>query len=165
MNLKRHKTQISIITGILLSALAGSGYISHSSIKPLQDSVSHLPNDYGIVSKGKEIYTQNCASCHGPTLEGEANWRQRDTDGYMPAPPHNQNGHTWHHSDDYLFSMTKYGIEQMISEDYPNNMPAYGGKLSDDDIITVLSYIKSTWPDHIKRRHDQQNMSYITLQR
>lgn len=157
MNLKRHKAQISIISGILLLALGGWVYISHSSIKPEQVSVSLLPNDNGVVSKGKEIYAQNCASCHGPNLEGEANWRQRDSDGYMPAPPHDQNGHTWHHSDDYLFSMTKYGIEQMIGEKYPNNMPAYKEKLSDDDIIAALSYIKSTWPDRIQRRHDQLN--------
>jgi len=27
--------------------------------------------------------------------------------------------------------MTKYGIEDMIGKTYPNNMPAYKGKLTD----------------------------------
>jgi mono/diheme cytochrome c family protein len=55
--------------------------------------------------------------------------------------------------------MTKYGIEKMIGQKYSNNMPAYEGKLTDEEIIAVLSYIKSTWPDDIQRRHDQLNLS------
>ena len=64
-------------------------------------------------------------------------------------------GHTWHHPDDYLFAVTKYGIEAMIKNTYPNNMPAYEDQLSDREIIAVLSYIKSQWPRKIQRQHDQ----------
>ena len=53
--------------------------------------------------------------------------------------------------------MTKYGIEEIIGKSYPNNMPAYEDKLVDGDIIAVLSYIKSTWPDRIQRQHNQLN--------
>ena len=113
--------------------------------------------DAAVVSLGKQVYAQNCSSCHGVVLEGQANWRQRGNDGYMPAPPHDETGHTWHHPDTYLFLMTKYGIEKMIGKTYPNNMPAYEDELSDDEIIAVLSFIKSTWPNTVKRQHDQIN--------
>ena len=53
--------------------------------------------------------------------------------------------------------MTKYGIEEMIGKSYPNNMPAYEDKLTDDEIIAALSYIKSTWSGSIQRQHDQIN--------
>jgi mono/diheme cytochrome c family protein len=36
-------------------------------------------------------------------------------------------------------------------------MPAYAGVLGDDDIIAVLSWIKSQWPAEIRRRHDEMN--------
>ena len=36
-------------------------------------------------------------------------------------------------------------------------MPAYDGILSDDEIIAVLSYIKSMWPKSIREKHDQIN--------
>ena len=75
----------------------------------------------------------------------------------MPAPPHDESGHTWHHPDTYLFLMTKYGIEKMIGKEYPNNMPAYEGKLTDKEIIAVLSYIKSTWPKELQTQHDLIN--------
>jgi mono/diheme cytochrome c family protein len=53
--------------------------------------------------------------------------------------------------------MTKYGIEKMIGKPYPNNMPAYEDKLTDEEILAVLSYIKSTWSGRTQRQHDQIN--------
>ena len=53
--------------------------------------------------------------------------------------------------------MTKYGIEEMIGKSYPNNMPAYEDQLTDEEILAVLSYIKSTWSGLIQRQHDQIN--------
>ena len=113
--------------------------------------------DAAVVDLGRAIYAENCASCHGVALEGQANWQQRDAGGYLPAPPHDETGHTWHHPDSYLFLMTKYGIEEMIGKSYPNNMPAYEDKLTDEEILAVLSYIKSTWSGRIQSHHDQIN--------
>ena len=36
-------------------------------------------------------------------------------------------------------------------------MPAYKDVLSDEEIIAVLSYIKSTWPKKIKEIHNNIN--------
>ena len=113
--------------------------------------------DSSIIENGKQIYSKNCASCHGINLEGQKNWMSRLPDGLMPAPPHDETGHTWHHSDRFLFMVTKYGIEELIGEKYLNNMPVYKDILSDEEIIAVLSYIKSTWPSKIKKIHDQIN--------
>jgi mono/diheme cytochrome c family protein len=110
------------------------------------NKISLMPNDASLVSLGQKIYLQNCASCHGVKLEGQKNWQTRDDEGYLLAPPHDETGHTWHHTDEYLFLMTKYGIEKIIGKKYPNNMPAYEDILSDKEIIAVLSFIKSSWP-------------------
>ena len=123
--------------------------------------VSLKPDESDIVLLGKNVYLENCASCHGKNLEGQLNWRQRDAEGYLPAPPHDEDGHTWHHPDEYLFSMTKYGIEKMIGKEYQNKMPAYETILSDEEIIAALSYIKSTWPPRIQRQHDRMNKRSI----
>jgi mono/diheme cytochrome c family protein len=34
-------------------------------------------------------------------------------------------------------------------------MPGFGGALSDDEIRAVIDYIKSTWPDEIRRAQAQ----------
>ena len=76
----------------------------------------------------------------------------------MPAPPHDETGHTWHHSDKYLILMTKYGIENLTGKKYLNNMPAYENLLTDKEIIASLSYIKSKWPKKIQKIHNNINL-------
>ncbi len=120
-------------------------------------TVQLLPGDSAVVAQGAEVYQQLCAVCHGDNLEGEANWRERNAQGMLPAPPHDATGHTWHHTDQVLFDLTKFGPQKYAGASYQSDMPAYQGSLSDAEIIAVLSYIKSQWPDDIQRKHDGVN--------
>jgi mono/diheme cytochrome c family protein len=98
-------------------------------------------------STGQELYLANCAKCHGANLEGQReDWQTRNENGRLPAPPHDESGHTWHHSDKQLFTITKFGL-QAIAPGYESDMPAFENVLSDDEIRSILSYIKSTWPE------------------
>lgn len=116
------------------------------------------PDDPAIVADGRRVYDQQCASCHGGKLEGQPDWQIRKPDGKLPAPPHDPTGHTWHHPDAVLFALTKYGPSRVIGDPtYKSDMPGYDQTLSDDEIIAVLSYIKSTWPAEIRARHDRIN--------
>ena len=64
----------------------------------------------------------------------------------MPAPPHDESGHTWHHPDAVLFAITKNGlVAPNAPQDYESDMPAFAAKLTDDEIWAVLAYIKSHW--------------------
>ena len=118
----------------------------------------HLqPGDPVLVAQGAQIYMRECASCHGRNLEGQPDWRTRRSDGLLPAPPHDGTGHTWHHPDGLLIRLTKEGPAAIVNGDYQSAMPGYGGVLSDSEIVAVLSFIKSTWPDEIRQRHDLIN--------
>ena len=101
---------------------------------------------------GAALYAEHCAACHGANLEGQPNWRTRKSDGRLPAPPHDETGHTWHHPDALLFAITKHGTEAMSTSDYKSDMPGFGDILSDTEIQAVLDYIKSRWPEEIQRR-------------
>lgn len=61
------------------------------------------------LSKGQKNYQSFCASCHGANLEVQPNWRDFKEDGSLPAPPHDETGHTWHHDTEMLFNYTKLG--------------------------------------------------------
>lgn len=99
-----------------------------------------------LVKRGGSLYAQQCAACHGAKLEGQADWRQRLPSGRLPAPPHDESGHTWHHPDLVLFAITKNGVvPPHAPKGYESDMPGFGGKLSDDEIWAVLAYIKSHW--------------------
>ncbi|MTI45511.1 cbb3-type cytochrome c oxidase subunit III [Roseibium hamelinense] len=113
------------------------------------------PADRETVTLGALVYAAHCAVCHGAQLEGEADWQTPNPDGTMPAPPHDATGHTWHHSSELLFAMTKYGVAKAAGLDgHLSNMPGYRDILSDEEIIAVLSFIKSSWPAGIRARHD-----------
>lgn len=111
------------------------------------------------VEQGRALYADYCAACHGAQLEGETNWRDRDQDGYLPAPPHDVTGHTWHHPDAQLFAITKYGIEAIVGNGYKSRMMGYQDILTDKEILSILAFIKSTWPEAVIARHDQLNRS------
>lgn len=112
-------------------------------------------DDAGKVALGAGLYAENCAACHGADLQGQPDWRQRLPNGRLPAPPHDESGHTWHHPAGQLFALTKHGPAALVGGGYQSDMPAYDGILSDAEIWAVLSYIKSRWPEDIQARHDQ----------
>lgn len=117
-----------------------------------QQVFDHLDADNIELTKlGKKVYDQNCAVCHGANLEGQPSWKRPGSDGRLPAPPHDESGHTWHHPDSYLIHVVKNGFTIGVDkpDGYQSNMPAFGKVLSDQEIVAVLSYIKSTWsPDY-----------------
>ena len=119
------------------------------------ETIRLRPDAPDVVTQGADIYATACANCHGIDLEGQPNWRSRNADGRLPAPPHNASGHTWHHDATALFQLTKVGVAEMIGDpDYASDMPAFADTLTDAEIVAVLSFIKSTWPADIRARHD-----------
>lgn len=91
---------------------------------------------------GAAIYNAQCLRCHGG----------RDgTGGIAGAPPHTNEGHTWHHSDLRLTTviMRGGGVRQA--------MPAFGDRLSADEVRAVLAYLKTWWGE--EQREFQARMT------
>jgi mono/diheme cytochrome c family protein len=115
-------------------------------------------SDSRVLAAGQAVYAKHCAACHGDRLQGQPDWRFRDAAGRLPAPPHDASGHTWHHPDDVLFRITKYGVAKAANlKDYDSAMPAYEGVLSDAEIVAVLSWIKSQWPAGAREKQELVN--------
>ena len=102
------------------------------------------------LDRGRAVYAEHCAACHGADLEGQPDWRSPGADGIYPAPPHDATGHTWHHSNAQLFDYTRLGgqgvIDSLGIRNFTSGMPAFGDVLTEDEIWDVLAYIRSTWP-------------------
>ena len=113
--------------------------------------------DPELVDLGRKVYVVHCAQCHGIALEGQPNWRQRLPDGNLPAPPHDETGHTWHHADQVLFEITKNGRLKNAPPSIQSSMPPFDGRLSDKEIWASLAYIKSHWSRQILDR--QQSLT------
>ncbi len=116
------------------------------------------------LNNGKTLYIEHCGSCHGNNLEGQPNWQVMGDDGILPAPPHDETGHTWHHDNRLLFNYTKYGglvtFEAMGVTDIKSGMPGFSQELSDGDIWDILAYIRSTWPKQVQKIQASRNQPH-----
>jgi mono/diheme cytochrome c family protein len=102
--------------------------------------------DSATVTRGRRIYADHCASCHGRYLQGQPLWQLVDDYTGRRAPAHDQTGHTWQHPDEDLFEITKYGRFASTPIGDTSHMPAFGNQLEDGDILAVIAFIKARWP-------------------
>jgi len=142
-----------LILAALVAVSAGTLFIGWRFAPQLQSSLEASPTIAATerVALGQKIYAANCASCHGDKLQGQPNWKEQMPDGRLPAPPHDSTGHTWHHPDQQLFQVVELGTAVVVPN-YKSNMIGFGENLSDQEIWSVIAYIKSTWPSDIQTR-------------
>ncbi len=142
-----------------LTVLIGAGVVLLLGSVAYNWNVVAAGSDAGVmpadvdVALGEKLYIESCASCHGANLEGQPDWQIPGDDGRLPAPPHDEKGHTWHHGDQVLFEYTKLGGRALMAEqgiEFDSGMPGFGEQLSDQEIWNILGYIKSTWPQRIQ---------------
>tara|TARA_B100000780_G_C21074379_1_gene432472 strand:- start:93 stop:518 length:426 start_codon:yes stop_codon:yes gene_type:complete len=134
-------------------------FISFLFISEASNSHSHFPitrESVLMIAKGKIIYESNCIGCHQVNLGGAENWRDLDKDNHRKAPPLNGTGHAWHHDDVNLHNIIKYGLVKLV-KNYDGKMLGFEKNLNDEDIDSVLSYMKSFWPNDVYQQ--QINLS------
>ena len=105
------------------------------------------------------IRDRNCSSCHGVEGVGQnpesPNGGMLDEGGYL-APALNGTGHAWHHPNSVLFKTIKHGS---IASD--SSMRAFSNRLSDKEIVMIIHYFKSLWPDPIREKHSNLNKEEV----
>lgn len=116
-------TRVAILVGFLLMVVACAP----------ENSAETVEVD---PSRGAELYSQNCQSCHGDATGGSP------TD--FP-PPHNAQGHTWHHGDCDLIEWTLNGKPKFGATG--TTMPAFADQLSEADVRDILAHIKTWWTE------------------
>ncbi|MCP1170217.1 c-type cytochrome [Limimaricola litoreus] len=102
--------------------------------------------------EGRQLYLDNCASCHGADLEGQPDWRRPGPSGHLPALPHDETGHTWHHPDRILREIILRGSAEVVGNGYESDMPGFEDLLGEREVTAILDYLKSEWPER-ERSH------------
>jgi mono/diheme cytochrome c family protein len=80
--------------------------------------------------------------CHGSNAEGTRDWKKTDANGNYPPPPLDGSAHAWHHPLAQLARSIKEGGIKLGGV-----MPPFGDKLSDQEVLAVIAYFQSKWPD------------------
>jgi mono/diheme cytochrome c family protein len=131
------------LIGLLGLALVGC------SNQPRTINVSGVSFETEQIAQGQQLYAQYCASCHGANGEGQFPDAPLlpDQTGRFGAPPHNGNGHTSHHPDDWLIRYVREGGVSLRNPEIYYLMPAFGDQLSNEQISLIIAYIKTIWND------------------
>lgn len=104
------------------------------------------------VADGKVLFQNHCATCHGESAQGTADWRKTNEDGDYPPPPLNGSAHTWHHPMPILERTIVVGGIPLGGV-----MPGFGETLNWDEAHATIAYFQSFWSDDIYARWEKIN--------
>ena len=87
-------------------------------------TINPVANDPAAMAEGERLYGwMNCAGCHGPSGGGGIGPPLRDGD--------------------WIYGGDPASIFQSIGQGRPNGMPAFGGRIPDEQIWQIAHYVRS----------------------
>jgi mono/diheme cytochrome c family protein len=125
------KSILFIIPTALLLILSADNVLAHSWMAPKDAAKKQNPTPLNqvSVSKGKGIYANNCAYCHGDNVKGLSS----ETTGLQKNTPNLIQRLKTHTGGDFHWK-----IQNGKSE-----MPSFRGDLSEKEIWDVINFIRS----------------------
>jgi mono/diheme cytochrome c family protein len=103
---------------------------------------------------GRKLFNKNCAVCHGEKARGTTDWKTPDSNGVYPPPPLNGSAHAWHHPLSVLYQVIQFGGAPM-----GGTMPAWQGKLNEQETLAVIAGFQSEWSDEIYAKWLQRELA------
>ena len=138
------------VSFLLLALAACSGAMTSSptpipatgSAPTVDVTVEPTSNQSENFIEGADLYAANCQVCHGDS---------NGIGGNGVAPPHNKDGHTWHHPDAQIKDWVLNG---KLGFGGPA-MPDFGNKLTELEVDAIMTFIKIWWaPDQRESQAD-----------
>lgn len=100
------------------------------------------PASLAALNRGARLYAEHCAQCHGPEAQGHPDWENRDI---VAAPPLNGTGNDWKRTRAQLVGVIKHGAKRRNAP----VMPAWNGRLSDQEIEDIIAWFQASWPSEV----------------
>lgn len=130
MNIKPH-----VLVCVLLLTACGD--------KPHEEQNKNARHyDEKTLALGDRTFHTHCTVCHGYSGEGKPDWQKPGPDGKLLPPPLDDKGRVWRLSSVQMKQFIRQG-----SPDGRGNMPAWQGKLSEQEIDALAVWITSLWSD------------------
>jgi len=94
---------------------------AHTGSPVAAQTTATAPSDDAPATKGALLYADNCAGCHGARGEG----------GFGPDLT----------TDSFKYGRSTDAVRTSIAEGRPKNMPAFGKRLSQEEIATLTAFV------------------------
>jgi mono/diheme cytochrome c family protein len=129
----RWSSRILLFTSALTLPLGLAAY------GPPQDGASAknpVPVNATTLAEGKQLFTKNCTSCHGPLGKGDGK-----AGATLKPPPADLTDATWKHgsTDAELFTVIRDGAKG-------TGMRGFAGRMTTKEMWTVLNYVRTLGP-------------------
>ena len=138
---KRHTYTwiIPLATVVIVIALVVGGLYLQAQYYPGEEGLP-VPEEFRVddARNGDELYNQFCAACHGRQGQGVGMFPPLvDTDWVKGDP-------------DRLILVTLHGLTGPIEVrgeiyDFDYGMPAFQGRMSDQEMANLLTFIRTSW--------------------
>ena len=128
-----------VLSALLLSACAAKPAASEEADKPVPADYSGKTNPFSgkadAAEAGKQVYTDNCASCHGDGAKGDG-----PAGASLDPKPANLVEALSEDQDDRIFwTISEGGVPAGKSA----SMVAWKGTLSEDEIWQTITYLRT----------------------
>lgn len=119
-----------------------------------------LSQDFSLeaMSRGAEIYKENCAECHGPQAQGHPGWEEDAKGEFVMAPPLDARGPTVRRSKQELVNIINNGRKRGND----SVMPGWKGRLSTSDIDDTILWFQALWPPEVYDHWQKANADTAT---
>lgn len=136
----------SIAIFLLLVGCNSASGPETTSIDPTFSPNSETGRWYSLeqVEKGKILFVETCATCHGANAESIKEWQVADVNRNYPAPPLNGTAHAWHHPLDVLVQVINQGGLAL-----GGSMQAFEDKFSENEKLMLIASFQSYWNDNV----------------
>lgn len=101
--------------------------------------------DVARISNGAKLFQEKCAQCHGPEAQGHPDWQRARIEGYTAAPPLNGTGTDIKLSRAQMMKIIRNGATRKGQP----VMPAWVGRVSDQDIEDIITWYQALWPTDV----------------
>jgi len=138
------------IVGMLLAALMIGGCGKKEPEAPAVKDQADRPFSTDSLFRGVRLFQEHCAQCHGPEAQGHPDWRNPQV---AAAPPLNGTGNEWKRRKQDMIAVIRNGAQRHGEP----VMPAWKGRLSDQEIEDVIAWFQALWPADVYDRWRRAN--------
>ncbi len=114
--------------GVGLGLVGAAILLYVDAINASQVQYADAPIDPTRAAAGQSVYEEHCRACHGARGRGDG-----PSAASLKQAPADLRAHAFHHDEAYLAALVQQGF---------GVMPAFRGKLSDEQIANVIQYIR-----------------------
>lgn len=139
---------------MILALIMVSACSKQESGAPSRKDTAELDRPFSTESlfRGVRLFQEHCALCHGPEAQGHPDWQNPKV---VAAPPLNGTGHELKRRKQDMITIIKNGAKRNGDP----VMPAWKGRLTDQEIEDIITWYQALWPPEVYERWRKANLA------